>query len=199
MHLDGFFSDVFKFKAFEGKKIIGAIAKNPTRLITGVDPASTRVWNVALGTKEKALVDQWGGTTKDTAAAAKRAGINIAPGMAVEAVAHMVASWYAAGGLAKAVPNGGTLFKIAEKLKTAADQQGGVGPGYLSSSLPLDVRPLTASSLAPGEPIPSGPFYSQQPTAAGSQLPPWLIPAGAALAAVVLVSVLTPSRSSFRS
>ena len=178
--LDGWFSDIVKFKVFEGKKTVKDLVRNPTRLITGVDPASTKVWNLATGSRNKPLVDAWGGTTKETAAAAARAGINIRPGMALEAVAHMVAQFYAGAGLAKAVQGGDTLMTIATNLKKAADAQGGVGPSYQSAgeavaagSLPGDfympqayngLQPYAAAT-APSHPVPH------------AELPAWVLPA----------------------
>ncbi len=43
-----------------------SIKDKPTRLITGVDPASTGVWNKILGTHDKPLVTAAGGPTGDT-------------------------------------------------------------------------------------------------------------------------------------
>lgn len=188
MQLDGFFSDVFKFKIFEGKNIVGAIAKDPTRLLTGVDPASTHVWNVALGTHNKALVDQWGGTTKDTAAAAQRAGINVGPGMALETVAHVIASWYAAAGLAKAIPQGDTMLKVAEKLKSSADAQGGVGPAYATAqTVPDSLWPLNQYPEAV-------PPVFLPPEVSHAKLPPWAVPVGIGAAVMFAAALLLPRR-----
>lgn len=184
MHLDGWFSDVLKFKVFEGKDVLKNIAHDPSRLVTGVDPASTHVWNVALGTHNQALVDQWGGTAPEVAQRAKAAGINIGPGMTVEAVAHVVASWYAAAGLAKAIPQGDTLLKVAEKLKSAADSQGGVGPQYTQADY---VPPGDAAATAAIQPWAPAPVYDPR---GPSGLPNWAVPAGIGAAALVLVSLL---------
>jgi hypothetical protein len=186
MHLDGWFSDVLKFKVFEGKKVLDTIAHDPTRLVTGADPASTRVWNAALGTHNQALVDQWGGTTKETAQAAKAAGINIGPGMTMEAIAHVVASWYAGAGLAKAIPQGDALLKVAEKLKTAADSQGGIGPQYAAAGyLPPGDAATAIQPWAPGLP---GPVFD--PGGPPGSLPAWVVPAGIGAAALVVLSLL---------
>lgn len=88
-------SDIIDFKLFEGKKVLGALKKDPTRLLTGVDPASTKVWNAVKGTDDKPLVDEWGGTTKENMAAADKAGINTGPGRAMEGLAHAVAAYFA--------------------------------------------------------------------------------------------------------
>lgn len=44
--------------------LITDVAHDPSRLITGVDPASTSAWNAALGTDKKPLVGQLGGATE---------------------------------------------------------------------------------------------------------------------------------------
>jgi hypothetical protein len=189
MQLDGFFDSVVKFKLFEGKSVVGSILKDPTRLVTGVDPASTRVWNAATGSDNKALVDQWGGTTRDTALAAKRAGIDIRPGMALEAVAHMVASYYAGAGLAKAMPQGDTLLTIAKNLKSVADRQGGVGPSYPTPGY-YQGAPMVypdASGYAPGE-------YAAQSVSHAKQLPDWVVPAGIGAAVLLIVIAATAPR-----
>lgn len=90
-------SDLFDFKAFEGKKILDAIRKKPSRLLTGVDPGSTKVWNAVKGSDDAPLVDQWGGTTQETMDAADRAGIDTRIGRGAEGLAHVVAATYAGG------------------------------------------------------------------------------------------------------
>lgn len=205
MQLDGWFSDVFKFKAFEGKKFLGAIGKKPSRLLTGVDPWSTKVWNTVKGSHDVGLVDQWGGTSKENVRAAKKAGINIGPGMTVEAIAHMVASFYAGGALGKAVTNGKQMFEVAQALKKVTDKQN----APVMYTPPDDPRAMSAQSLqvslapamsqqyamsqgfAPGEPIPGGSFYPPPVLEVShAKLPEWVIPAGIGAAALVLVSIL---------
>jgi hypothetical protein len=190
--LDGFFSDVFKFKIFEGKNVLKTIGKNPTRLLTGVDPASTRAWNAVLGTHNKAIVDQWGGTSKDTIEKARKAGINIGPGMALEQVAHVVASWYAAAGLAKAIPQGDTMLKVAEKLKSAADAHGGAGPAYAT---PQQDQSLAPQSLWPLNQYPTAIPPTQQPMEVSpAKLPPWAVPVGIGAAVMFAAALLLPRR-----
>jgi len=94
--------DVLDFEKFNGGKIFGGIAKDPSRLVTGVDPASTGFWNAILGTHKHALVDQMGGARGETYKEAKDAGINTGPGRFMQNVAHVVAGAEALGGLAGA-------------------------------------------------------------------------------------------------
>jgi len=92
--------DILKFEGFNGKKIFGGVLKDPSRLITGVDPFSTKVWNKILGTHKDPLVDQMGGATNDTYKEAEAAGINTGPGHKMQDVAHVAAAIFAANGLA---------------------------------------------------------------------------------------------------
>lgn len=53
----------------QGLKSLGqGIIDDPTRLLTGVDPASTKLWNAVLGTDKDALVTQMGGPGKQAMA-----------------------------------------------------------------------------------------------------------------------------------
>lgn len=88
-------SDLFDFKIFEGKKILNAIKDKPSRLLTGVDPGSTKVWNAVKGSNDDPLVDEWGGTTKKAMGEMDEAGINTGPGRAMEGLAHVIAAMYA--------------------------------------------------------------------------------------------------------
>ncbi len=97
-----FLGDVLDFEKFNGKGIVKGIIKKPTRLLTGVDPASTSLWNGLTGSKDKALVDQMGGATGSTYKAASAAGINTGPGRTMQNIAHVIAAGYATAGLAGA-------------------------------------------------------------------------------------------------
>lgn len=103
----GFLSNVIDFEGFNGKRIGQALLHDPSRLLTGVDPASTGLWNEILGTHNHALVDQMGGATGQTYGAARQAGIDTTAGQDVQDLAHLVAAGYAIGGLAGAGSAGG--------------------------------------------------------------------------------------------
>lgn len=97
-----FLGDTLKFETFHGGSILKKLAHDPSRLITGVDPASTGLWNTVLGTHNKPIVDQMGGATGDDYAKASNAGINTTAGHDVQDLAHVVAAAFAAEGLAGA-------------------------------------------------------------------------------------------------
>jgi len=59
----GFLSDVFNFEKSHLKSLWKGIKDDPKRLILGVDPASTKMWNEILGRNDRALVNQLGGAT----------------------------------------------------------------------------------------------------------------------------------------
>lgn len=88
--------DVLGFEKFHGANILKDIVHKPTRLLTGVDPASTSVWNTVLGTHDKPIVDQMGGATPDRYRQAESSGINVGPGKGMQNVAHVIAGLMAA-------------------------------------------------------------------------------------------------------
>lgn len=102
-----FLGNVIGFEGFHGKRLGEALLKEPSRLITGVDPASTGLWNTVLGTHKHALVDQMGGATGKDYQAARAAGIDTTAGQDMQDLAHVVAGAYAVGGLAGAGGAGG--------------------------------------------------------------------------------------------
>lgn len=107
----GWAGDILGFEKFNAKDMLKKIGHQPWRLVTGVDPASTNLWNKALGTKGEPIVDQMGGAygghvlsafgNKDGGVygRAKEAGINTGPGGAMQDAAHVVAALYAGGQL----------------------------------------------------------------------------------------------------
>ena len=127
MSLGSFLKNVSGFKLLEGKNILKDIGKNPSRLLTGVDPFSTKVWNKVLGTNNKPIVDQMGGATSERSDQARAAGIDPKNGEAVEKVAHVVAAAYAAGGLA-GIGGGGAGAGVGE----GATLGSGTGAGTTS-------------------------------------------------------------------
>jgi hypothetical protein len=97
--------NVLGFEKFHGKQILKDLKDKPTRLLTGVDPASTKLWNKVLGTNDKPIVDQMGGATGDRYRAADAAGIDYHDAKGMQNVAHVVAALYGAQGLAGAAGN----------------------------------------------------------------------------------------------
>lgn len=103
------------FKGLEGKNFLKDIAHKPTRLLTGIDPWSTKIWNKALGTNDKPLVDQWGGATEQRFKDAEAKGIDTKAGRTTEGIAHAIAAYYAGGALGKAAgAAGGTAGGATE-------------------------------------------------------------------------------------
>ncbi|HEY1129127.1 MAG TPA: hypothetical protein VGF12_06970 [Roseateles sp.] len=123
------------FEGFHGKQILKDIAKKPTRLLTGVDPASTKLWNKVLGTNDKPIVDQMGGATQDRYRQAEAAGIDTRTGKAMQGLAHVVAAAYAAGGLAGAGSGSGVgAGGAAEGSGGLLVDTGGMGMSQIGAS-----------------------------------------------------------------
>jgi len=110
-------SDALSFEMFNLKDMWKNIKKDPKRLVLGVDPASTWVWNKVLGRDDKPIVDQLGGPYGGKAISvgpdqggvyqrAQDAGINTGPGRTMHDIAHVIAAFYGANGLYGAMPPG---------------------------------------------------------------------------------------------
>ncbi len=133
-----FLGDTLKFETFHGGRLLKEIAHNPTRLITGVDPASTGLWNTVTGSHNKPLVDQMGGANKADYNAASNAGINTTAGHDVQDLAHVIAAYFAASGLAGAGGAGGGAGGTSSGADPALagddiDAGGGWNPGSAQS------------------------------------------------------------------
>ena len=82
------------------KNILKDIISDPTRLITGVDPASTKLWNGVLGTDNQALVNPLGSPGQQYYDRAEANGIDTGPAQGFHKVADVVAGAFGANGLA---------------------------------------------------------------------------------------------------
>jgi len=130
--------NVLGFEKFHGKQILKDIAHKPTRLLTGVDPASTKLWNKVLGTNDKPIVDQMGGATQDRYRQAEAAGIDPSAGKGLQNVAHVVAALYGAQGLGNAAGNlmgsGGGAVTGGEAGAAGGTTGGTSGSGLLGNA-----------------------------------------------------------------
>lgn len=123
------FGDIGKFELFHGKDLLKSVWKDPSRLITGVDPFSTHLWNGVLGTDKKPLVDQMGGATGDDYRKAEAAGIDTSAGKGMQNIAHVIAAIEAGGYGANALGGAGAAG-------AGAGEAGGLGStGGLSGGL----------------------------------------------------------------
>lgn len=122
------------------KNILKDIAHDPTRLITGVDPASTKLWNGVLGTDNQALVNPLGSPGQQYYDRAAADGIDTGPAQGFHKVADVVAGAFGANGLAGiggagAAGSGGAGGAVggAGTVGTAAGGSAAGGGGLLSS------------------------------------------------------------------
>lgn len=136
--------DILSFEGFNLKEIGKKIKDNPERLLIGaIDPASTKVWNKALGKDYEPMVDQWGGASADTYSKAEAAGIDTNAGHSMHRLARVVAGSIAGGyglsqlnGGASAAGNPSSLVDggsagqgLSSADKAALFGDGGYGPG----------------------------------------------------------------------
>lgn len=124
------------FEGFNLKGIAKKIKANPERLFLGaLDPASTKVWNKALGKDWKPAVDQMGGATQDTYRDAEAAGIDTTTGKGMHTLAHVIAAAYAGGYGAEAAGGAmGGAGGAAEGAGGLLVDTGGMGMGQIGAS-----------------------------------------------------------------
>ena len=161
-----FLDDLFSFEGFHGKEILSDIWHDPSRLLTGVDPFSTNMWNSILGTDNEAIVDQWGGATEQRYIDAEAEGIDTGAGRMGQDAAHMVASSYA-GDWAGGTEIGGYMQdaqKVSSIFDTASSMSAMGGQGMRSSnyeSLIGRLNSITENNIDPYAQIvlPSGGIF----------------------------------------
>lgn len=100
-----FLGDTLAFDTFWLKDLWSGIKADPKRLVLGVDPASTEMWNAALGRDDRALVNAFGGPREGTYERAEAAGVPTNAGRTAHGVAQTIAGMYGAAGLGGAAGN----------------------------------------------------------------------------------------------
>lgn len=118
----GFWSKVkkaLKFEAFNTKKIVKGVLKNPERLLTGaVDPLGTKIANEMYGTKWDPLVNQLGGATEQTFADAEAQGLDTGLARDLHKTAGLVAGVWGGNALGNLASTG--MGNIASGLESYA-------------------------------------------------------------------------------
>jgi hypothetical protein len=114
-----YFRNMFDFENFKIKDMLEQLKSHPQRILMGVDPLSTKVWNKITGTHYEPLVDALGGAygghtisafgnnDGGVYARAKAAGINPGAGGNLEDAAHVAMAVFGLGGLAGALGGAG--------------------------------------------------------------------------------------------
>jgi hypothetical protein len=129
--------DVAKFEIGHARDIFRDIRQDPTRLLTGVDPLSTSLWNGILGTDNEPLVNMFGGATEKRFADAEARGLDTSWARGLHDVASTIAGFYGGRGLMD-VFNGSELGSMfgnwgGESAGTLSPAQGGFGMGPQST------------------------------------------------------------------
>lgn len=107
----GFLSDLVKFQNVFSKDFTKDIFDKPQRLLTGIDPASTKVWNKVLGRDDKPLVNVFGSPGQQYYDAAAAKGIDTKAAGTFHGIADMIAGIYGAQGIAGIGGAGGPAGK----------------------------------------------------------------------------------------
>ncbi|RSZ60044.1 hypothetical protein HF313_15125 [Massilia atriviolacea] len=76
------------------KNLIKDVVKDPTRLFTGIDPLSTKVWNAATGSDNEALVNLYGSPGQRYYDLAASEGLDTGPAGQLHGVADVVAGYF---------------------------------------------------------------------------------------------------------
>lgn len=116
-----------KFEVGHLGDIASDIWHDPSRLLTGVDPLSTSLWNGILGTDNQPLVNQLGGATEQRYADAEARGIDTGMARGLQDIAGTVAGYFGGQGLWNAFGgSAGGLFG-GGSAPTAANPYEGMG------------------------------------------------------------------------
>jgi hypothetical protein len=103
----GWLKNLVGFQNSFTKNLGSDILSNPTRLLTGVDPASTKVWNTVLGRDDPALVNWFGSPGQQYYEQAEQEGIDTGAAQQFHSIADTIAGIYGANGLAGSLGFGG--------------------------------------------------------------------------------------------
>jgi hypothetical protein len=110
----GWLSDNLDFEKFHLSDMWDRLKDDPKRLLLGVDPFSTSIWNTALGRDDDPIMNQLGGPmggdylgigSGGVYDRAQEAGVNTGPAMQMHDLAETVAAFYGAGGAARGLGN----------------------------------------------------------------------------------------------
>lgn len=120
--------DTVKFEVGHLGDIASDIWHDPTRLLTGVDPLSTSLWNGILGTDNVPLVNMFGGATEQRYADAEAKGIDTGLARTLHNVAGTVAGYFGGAGLWNAFGgSAGGLFGSGSSAGAVANPYEGMG------------------------------------------------------------------------
>jgi hypothetical protein len=191
----GWLSDNFDFEKFHLSDMWDRIKDDPKRLLLGVDPASTEIWNGILGRDDEPIVNFLGGpmgsgwTGMGTGGVYDRAeaeGINTKAAMGMHDVAETVAGIWGGYGAAQGMGGafggggeGGSSLMPGEwdwmkggeggfDWQNMMGQMGGMGGGQQQQGAPPPRGiPRTQSSFDPSYPQPMTPYMPGRSTPFG--------------------------------
>lgn len=154
------------------KNITKDILAHPTRLLTGIDPISTKISNKILSREDKPLVNMLGSPDEQYYQRAAEDGVDVSAGRQFHALADTIAGMYAGSGLASSI--GGTAGTL---VKAGGSTLIGAGNGAVSTAPGVQPAPIPEPQPAPGpapaiDPISNG---NSIPTVAFKPRPPGLV------------------------
>lgn len=162
--------DALKFEKSWIGDIWKGIKKDPKRLVLGVDPLSTKGWNAILGRKDKSIVGDFGGPTKESYQNAQDKGIQTGTAStlhgAAKGVAAALGGYYAGGALGNIGSSTGSLDSVgsgAYANGALADAgYGGSSAGALAGTAGGEIAPVTVTATPTGSSTASSGFDWQK-------------------------------------
>lgn len=121
--------DALKFEKSWVGDIWKGVKRDPKRLILGVDPISTKGWNAVLGRKDKSVVGDFGGPTKESYQNAQDKGINTGTASTLHGIAKAVAAAWGGYGAANGIINGAAALGSTGAVGSGTGAAAGAGAG----------------------------------------------------------------------
>lgn len=112
-------NDIVDFEKFQLDEFWKRMQDDPSQLLTGVDPFSTKVWNEVTGSEKTPWVNQYGGPTQEMFNKANQKGIDTGASAATHGIAQAIASYYGGQGLGKLFNAAGASMNVGPGISQA--------------------------------------------------------------------------------
>jgi hypothetical protein len=144
--IDNFADSVGNTNLDELKNLGNHFGQNPTQMLTGVDPFSTKMWNGITGQKNTPWLNQYGGETNQDYSNSQSRGINTSGGQVMGTLANAIAGFYGGQALGNLAGNAyGAAFPSAGAGAGPAVPEGAMGSSALNMQAEL-ANPALAGS-----------------------------------------------------
>ncbi len=142
----GLFKKLTGFQNSFSKNFTKDLFKDPTRLLTGIDPLSTKLWNGVTGSDKKSLVNVFGSPGEQYYQQAEADGIDVGPSRTLHGIADVVAGFYAGQGLGNLAGAAGNAMGMGNGAGAVGSAGAGGSAGAASGTLGSTVG-MTAGGI----------------------------------------------------